>query len=313
MDERFLLSLAPSELRTYLALKALSNQFGLVKATMVDLGEITGYSRETLRLAIRKLEEQGVVDTHRTKRNLGRLYKNEYQLLQVGLASTADNNILTDTTDKLTTKAINTSYLLGADAPRSGMKKEIIVGKKWNPNEDDDIAGVGLFENEVAIAREGTKISKRDPKTRYLRPQEEWTAADVASEFSSRVYARVRGIPGLVNTAAVRGALSKWRKEHGITALIELEIMDMFFADDRFLLEAKKEPRYIVGRYLRMFTTHLSKALENLGLPPIDSEEQVEVSSETKPYVYATDGKAFDNSLPGRKARDRYELNLKGK
>jgi hypothetical protein len=27
-----------------------------------------------------------------------------------------------------------------------------------------------------------------------------------------------------------------------------------------------------------MFTTHLGKALENLGLPPIDSEEQVEES-----------------------------------
>ena len=192
------------------------------------------------------------------------------------------------------------------------MKKEILVGK-WNPEEDDNIAGVGRFDDEIAIAKAGKPVSKRDPKTRYLRPQHEWTAADVASEFSSRVYARVRGIPGLVKTEAVRGALSKWRKEHGITALIELEIMDMYFADERILVNAKKNPKFIVGSFLRMFTTHLDKALENLGLPPITEEEPVVADSERRVYVYASDGKAFDNSLPGRKARDRYELSIKGK
>jgi len=313
MDELFLLSLTPSELRTYLALRHLSDVSGLVKATMVELGEVTGYSRESIRLAVRELEGRGLVETHRTKRNLGKLYKNEYQLLQVDLASTA---VYTDSNSQqtmLTTKAINTSYLLGADAPREAkMKKEIILNK-WSPDADDNIAGVGRFDNEIAIAREGTKVSKRDPKTRYLRPEAEWTAADVASEFSSRVYARVRGIPGLVNTANVRGALSKWRKEHGITALIELEIMDMFFADERILINAKKNPKFIVGSYLRMFTTHLDKALENLGMPPITEEQPTVADSERRVYVYASDGKAFDNSLPGRKARDRYELSIKGK
>ena len=184
---------------------------------------------------------------------------------------------------------------------------------KWNPEEDDNIAGVGRFDDEIAIAKAGKPVSKRDPKTRYLRPQHEWTAADVASEFSSRVYARVRGIPGLVKTEAVRGALSKWRKEHGITALIELEIMDMYFADERILVNAKKNPKFIVGSFLRMFTTHLDKARENRGLPPITEEEPVVADSERRVYVYASDGKAFDNSLPGRKARDRYELSIKGK
>jgi predicted transcriptional regulator len=313
MDELFLLSLTPSELRTYLALRHLADSSGLIKATMVELGEVTGYSRESIRLAVRDLESRGLVQTHRTKRNLGKLYKNEYQLLQVDLASTA---VYTDTTSQLTTvttKAVNTSYLLGADAPREAkMKKEILVGK-WNPEEDDNIAGVGRFDDEIAIAKAGKPVSKRDPKTRYLRPQHEWTAADVASEFSSRVYARVRGIPGLVKTEAVRGALSKWRKEHGITALIELEIMDMYFADERILVNAKKNPKFIVGSFLRMFTTHLDKALENLGLPPITEEEPVVADSERRVYVYASDGKAFDNSLPGRKARDRYELSIKGK
>jgi predicted transcriptional regulator len=313
MDELFLLSLTPSELRTYLALRHLSNDSGLVKATMVELGEVTGYSRESIRLAVRELEGKGLVATHRTKRNLGRLYKNEYQLLQVDLASTA---VYTDTDSQqttLTTKAINTSYLLGATAPREAKMKKEIVLNKWNPDADDNIAGVGRFDNEIAIAREGTKVSKRDPKTRYLRSESEWTAADVASEFSSRVYARVRGIPGLVNTANVRGALAKWRKEHGITADIELEIMGMYFADERFLINAKKNPKFIVGGFLRMFTTHLDKALENLGLPQIQAEEPLVADSERRVYVYASDGKAFDNSLPGRKARDRYELSIKGK
>lgn len=313
MDELFLLSLTPSELRTYLALRHLADDTGLIKSTMVELGEVTGYSRESIRLAIRELENRGLVETYRTKRNLGKLYKNEYQLLQVDLASTA---VYTDTASQQitnTTKAVNTSYLLGADAPRrSKMNKEILVGK-WRPEGEDttgdeNIGGVGRFDNEISP---NIKISKRDPKTRYLRPRSEWTAADVASEFSARVYARVRGIPGLVNTASVRGALSKWRKQHGITADIELEIMDMYFADERILINAKKNPKFIVGSYLRMFTTHLDKALENLGLPPIQEEQPEIADSERRVYVYASDGKAFDNSLPGRKARDRYELSLK--
>jgi DNA-binding MarR family transcriptional regulator len=100
MDELFLLSLTPSELRTYLALRHLADSSGLIKATMVELGEVTGYSRESIRLAVRDLESRGLVQTHRTKRNLGKLYKNEYQLLQVDLASTA---VYTDTTSQLTT------------------------------------------------------------------------------------------------------------------------------------------------------------------------------------------------------------------
>jgi DNA-binding Lrp family transcriptional regulator len=297
-----------SEERTWIAFTQLVDRWGFVNSTMIELGEMLGYSRETLRQAIRGLESKGLVETTRTKRNFGKLYKNRYKL--VGLASTADYGI-TYQTDNVTIKEINTSYLFGAEAPRKAeMKKEIKVGmNRWT--DDDDLAGVGKFDPEIGIAREGTTVSKRDPKTRFLRPQEEWTAADVASEFSSRVYARVRGIPGLVNTAKVRGALSKNRANHGMTAQIELEIMDMFFGDERFLQEARKNPQHIPGRFLRMFTTHLDKALENLGLPPVDYTEPQVVDSSSK-YVFASDGKAFDNSMPGRKRRDKYELTLKG-
>lgn len=259
---------------------------------------------------MRALEAAGHIETTRMKRNYGKLHKNRYKVLSK-LASTADYGI-TSHIDNLTTKEINTSYLSGAEAPREEeMKKEIRVGMNRWTDDDEGLAGVGKFDAEIGIAREGTKVSKTDPKTRFLRPEAEWTATDVASEFSSRVYGKVRGIPGLVNTAKVRGALSKNRKNHGITAEIELEIMKMFFADERFLQDARKAPQYIPGRFLRMFTTHLDKALENLGMPPLDQQGDVQVESDSKPYVYASDGKAFDNSMPGRKKRDRYELTIK--
>jgi DNA-binding Lrp family transcriptional regulator len=298
-----------SEQRTYVAFTQLVDRWGNINATMVELGELLGYSRETLRQAIRGLEGKGLVETTRTKRNYGKLYKNRYKL--VGLASTADygitinshNDIVTNTTER-----INTSYLFGAKAPRERMK-EINVVNRWQ--DDENIAGVGSFDSGIGIARSDTKINKNDPKTRFIRPRDEWTAGDVASEFASRVYARVRGIPGLVNTQKVRGALSKNRKNHGITAAIELEIMDMFFGDTRFLQGAKNSPQFIPGRFLRMFTTHLDKALENLGLPALDQDGDIPVASDSTPYVYASDGKAFDNSMPGRKKRDRYELTIK--
>lgn len=296
MDELFLLSLTPAELRTYLALRHLADSSGNVKATMDVLGGVTGYSRETLRTAIRSMEASGIVETHRTKRNLGRLYKNEYKLMQTDLASTAGtSNITTVATAVVTTKAINTSYLLGGAAPSKGEK----LVNRWS--DDDDVQGFGLLEPSVKELA-SKKISKKDPKTRHQRPQDEWTAADVASEFASRTYGAIRGIPGLVNTAALRGLLSANRTKFNVTASIEMAVMDKFFADERNIMAIRHSPKNSHGIFANAITQNIEQVRDEL------STKSITVETNT---LVASDGRKFDNSMRGRIKLEKYEEELR--
>jgi hypothetical protein len=261
------------------------------------------------------LEDKGLVDTHRTKRNLGKFWKNKYQLLSpcftfetkgvdietqgvlpclTDETSTADIDITIDTAD--TTKVKNTSYSLGARAPK---KKEVAVVNRWK-DDDDNIAGFGLLEDEVQA--KAKPVSKRDPKTRRQRPQEEWTAADVASEFSARVYDKIRGIPGLVNTNALRGALAANRSRFEVSATLEMELMDRFFGDERNLAAIKGSPKKAHGIFLNFITMNITKVTEDLEMTSEDKDEN---------YIYASDGKRFDKSMPGRRDLAEYEEKLR--
>lgn len=274
------------------ALKSKRDRWGDINVTMIELGEVTGFGRTKLSQTIGKLRLSGIVDVTRTKRNYGKLYTNRYRIVE--RTSTASNNDLTSQTTKLT-KVLNTSYLIGGKAAN---EEENMVNR-WD--DGDDIGGFGLFEDEM---NKQPVVSKRDPKTRHKRPQEEWTSADVASEFASQLYAKVRGIPGLVNVAKLRPVLAKYRKEYGTTAVLELEVLDMMMGDERKLSEVKKAPHEAYRIFLRMLTTHNQKAHTNLGIPEVEEEYHA-------PFVYASDGKAFDNSMPGRAALERYEEKLK--
>jgi hypothetical protein len=207
--------------------------------------------------------------------------------------STADSYITADLI--LTTKVKNTTYSLGAKAP----KREVVVVNRWK-DDDDDIGGFGLLESDVAPAAQ--KISKRDPKTRRLRPQEEWTPADVASEFSSRVYDKIRGIPGLVNTNALRGALAANRSRFEMNATLEMELMERFFGDERNLQLIKGSPKKAHGILLNFITVNVSRVVEDLEMTAEDKEEN---------YIYASDGKRFDKSMPGRRDLKEYEEKLR--
>lgn len=312
MDELELLSLSTTELRTFLALRHLSNPDGLVKATMDDLGEVTNYGRESLRIAMRGLESRGVIATHRTKRNLGRLYKNEYLLFPKNLASETPEKLAStagtsNTSKSDSTLVKNTTYSLESSALENEIRKEVKVVNKWQ-DDDDSIGGWGLLDGDRTSANKTKPLSKRSPKNRHQRPQDEWTAADVASEFSKRLYEKITGVPAIVNTDRLRAVLATYRKRYGTTALTELEIMEMFFGDNRILYKVRKEPHNAWRVFLRMLTTRGQEALENLGM---DEDTPDELDNE-KPseYVYASDGKKFDNSMPGRKALERYEENL---
>lgn len=187
--------------------------------------------------------------------------------------------------------------------------------EKWRPQGedttgDDNIGGVGLFADEIpSIQKPHLSVNKRDVRTRGRRPQSEWTTYDVAAEFQFRLGVRFPYIPHLINVKDVAGALRGYRSKFDTTADLEMEIMDMFFEDDRNLKNADQNARHIHTRYLSMFKTHMTRAYERLGIdtPTFASESKAQTD-----YVYASDGKKFMNSLLGRKRLQQYEDGLKG-
>lgn len=318
MDE-ILLTLTDAELRTVIALRNLASRTGLVEATTEQIGTLTRYSPATLRRAFRALEERGFLTTVRTKRNLGKYSVNKYQLSPSLMGE--QKPISPALTDERSTTGISssnshitiTSHSKNDIGNSRKRYKEIKVVNRWK-DDDDDLAGVGLFEDEKpAAVKHKLSTDARDPKTRGRRPQENWTPTDVAVEFSFQLSRKYPYLPGLVKTKELGGALAANRKKYGITPLIELEIMRLFMGDQRMHSDAEKAPQYLHGKFLRMFTTHMDQAMMNLGMPTrnaiandvVDEERSVE-------YVYASDGREFDNSIVGRKALARYESKLNG-
>jgi hypothetical protein len=338
--EFFATELTATEFKVVVSLYHLSGPEWLVEATTDELGVLTGYSAESLRRAFRGLEKAGLLDTVRTKRNFGKWSKNRYQLVlpshntvdsepepslvSVGWSEPPSHKSVgsTRSTTWLPAPAINynnyktsviknTTYSL-RNTESVPLMKGVSV-EKWKPlgedmTGDDDIGGFGLFDDEVPAAQKPKlSMNKKDPKTRGRRPESEWTPFDVAVEFQFQLGRRFPYIPGLVNTRAVAGALRGYRSKVKTTGDIEMEIMRMFFEDERNLRNADEQASTIHTRYLSMFKTHMTRAYERLGLDsPVFKEDQ----AETVQRVYASDGKEFTNSLLGRKRLTEYELKL---
>jgi DNA-binding transcriptional ArsR family regulator len=326
-DELLLLSLSANEARTLLALRHLSDRDGKIVATMEELGILTKYSRETLRVAVRSLEDRGLITTRRTKRNLGKLYKNEYQLIpenlasedekqenlaspaevfaQKFLASTAGTDDIGIPSTNSKSIVLNTTYLIPSEAREENFK-EVKLVNKWQ-DDGDDIVGFGLLDGEVQASLKPVPVSKRNPKTRWQRPQDDWTPADVATEFSYRMYQKINNAPAMINTAELRGALAAYRKRYNTNATIEMSVMEKFFGDARIWGQAKKTPHFAHKIFLRLITTETANVMDELGMndaSPVNSQE------EYAEYVYASDGKKFDNSIPGRVQLAKYEAKI---
>jgi hypothetical protein len=188
-------------------------------------------------------------------------------------------------------------------------KTEVQEMARWKNDDEDDVGGFGLFEEEVQqkVASTAKPINKRDTSTRGRRPEAEWTVYDIASEFSHLLSRKFPYIPGLVNVRNISGALRGWRNQYGTTATVEMEMMRKFFADERNWLGADKEPEKIHLRYLRMFKTHMQEI--NASFDIYDSVESSDLTTGDD-YLYSSDGRRFDNTLIGRKALARYEDSL---
>ena len=326
-EEKFFTPLTASEYRLLDVLCTLSKN-SEVDAKVEELARYAQCSDESIRRALRGLEKANLVKTIRTKRNLGKLSFNRYELISPShknVGSTTEpphkneglpshkivgSTAGTGNTSNYLKVNKTTSYLVPSGT--EGKKGPFILVNRWK--DDDSVGGFGLFEDELVQKTSSPTVSKRNPKTRNQRPQEEWTAADVASEFSSRVYRTIPGVPNILSTDKLRGALSKMRKDYDSNALIELEIMKIFFEDPWLQREGVDKPQYIVGRFLKSFAAHYDQALRNLGLPARNTPTENDVlSASAADFVYASDGRRFDNSMPGRVAMDKYEDKLRRK
>ena len=183
--------------------------------------------------------------------------------------------------------------------------KEIKVPmRKWE-DDGDSLAGFGLVEPKDAPQ---PVIRKSDPKTRGKRPEHEWTAMDVAAEFSYQVGRKYPLLPGTVSVKQLSGALRKFRTQYGTTPLVELELLRLFMGDERNFKDIGDEAPLLYKKYLSSFGTKMNQARENLGLNKVTAKIETTKASDR---LTSSDGRTFQNSLSGRAQLERHEKRLK--
>jgi hypothetical protein len=211
--------------------------------------------------------------------------------------------------NKQVSVALGTSFLKGRADGAPKIETEERDMNRWSAD-DDFVGGVGLFEEEVAPSgKPKPKPNKRSASTRGQRPESEWTANDVAAEFAYQLGRRFPRLPGLVNVAAVRGALMRYRGQIETTPEVEMEIMRMYFEDEYNLKLAQENPSRAHGKYLAMFKTHIGKAHERLGLDYFESRVVIDPTDDIA-VLFSSDGREFEDNMSGRAALKAYEAQL---
>ena len=295
---------------------------GLVETTVAQLCVETGKaSDKTIRSALQGLEASGLIETSQTKRANGyqgrkkitvKNYQQEEQKL-VENYRTSHDYVTNSHPSYLATRPLvpnshssKASYKL-KESETEGFTKEIRVPMRRWEDDGDSLAGFGLVEPKDAPQ---PKIRKSDPKTRGKRPEHEWTAMDVAAEFSYQVGRKYPLLPGTVSVKSLSGAIRKFRSQYGTTPLIELELLRLFMQDERNFKDIGDEAPHLYKKYLASFGTKMNQARENLGLNKVTARIETTPASGT---LTASDGRVFQNSLSGRAQLERHENRLKGK
>ena len=289
-----------------------------VKASAGELSILTGnVHQKTVRRALKALEEKGLISQSVNYGKGGRQSPNTIHIGDSKVHPGWDANVH-PAHDKVTNSYLNhpTNMSLVPNSHISnnsykyfepkGFKKEIKVPMK-KFDDGDDLAGFGLVEPKDAPQ---PRIKKNDPKTRGKRPEHEWTPMDVAAEFSYQVGRKYPLLPGTVSVKQLSGALAKFRKQYGTTAIIELELLRLFMQDENNFKSIGDEAPFLYKRYLSSFGNKMNQARENLGLGKINAKISTTPVSGT---LTASDGTVFQNSLSGRAQLERYEKRLKGR
>jgi len=319
--EAYSANLTHFQFRLLVTICHLSGSEGRLQATAAQLGIETGNVHEkTVRRGLLALEKAGFLRRTPTKRANGYRGKDMWDVTspQVTLGTLeaqeiGDANVRTShdyksrshiTNKPLVPNSQDSNQLKDIRNINVSMKEIRIPMRKWE-DDGDSVAGFGLIEERDVSQK---SIRKSDPKTRGKRPEHEWTPMDVAAEFSYRVGKRYPLLPGTVNVRQLSGALSKFRKQYDTNALIELELLRLFMADERNFQKIGDEAPFLYKMYLASFGKKMNQARENLGLTKVNAPADTSVKIST---ITASDGRVFQNSLSGRTQLDRYEKQLK--
>jgi hypothetical protein len=310
------------QFRLFAILCRLAGPGGLIQTSVAQLCVETGKSSDkTVRSALQGLEEAGLIYAEATKRANGyrgkkkilvKNYQDENEML-VKNYRTSHDYVTNSNPSYIATRPLvpnshssKASYKL-KESETKGFTKEIKVPMRNYADDGEDLAGFGLIEPKDAPQ---PKVRKSDPKTRGKRPEHEWTAMDVAAEFSYQVGRKYPLLPGTVSVKSLSGAIRKFRTQYGTTPLIELELLRLFMQDERNFKDIGDEAPHLYKKYLASFGTKMNQARENLGLNKVTAKIETTPASGT---LIASDGRVFQNSLSGRAQLERHEKRLKGK
>ena len=319
-SEAFSGLLTDYQFRLLVTMYQLAGSKGRFKTSVAELCRQTNKNSDrTVRTALKALESHGFIIRTPGKRANGFKGMDTYEVVENYRTEKKDvKNYRTEnyrtshdykspssmTNKSLVPNSLDSNKLKDSES-KGILMKEIRVPMREYRDDGDDLAGFGLVEPKDAVQ---PKIRKSDPKTRGRRPEHEWTPMDVAAEFSYRVGRKYPLLPGTVSVKQLSGALAKFRKQYDTNALIELELLKLFIADERNFQNIGDEAPMLYKMFLASFGKKMNQARENLGLNKINAPIDTTVKMGT---LQASDGRTFQNSLSGRAQLARYEQRLK--
>lgn len=319
----------PAHFKVGVALYQLADSRGEVRTSTKDLAEFCHVSESTLTRAFRDLEAQGYLETQRSRKGFNRFSFNIYKLKLEVVESSASPRVngLWASSSVAHSNSRESNEALSLTVSSSEVETEVLPSLKTEQSTTDTVTNKSLVslvsKKGIEILRistptgepvekpksESEKKSKattqklsvdpKDCRTRARRPVEGWTTWDVAAEFSERLQKRYPMKPLLINQKTLANALLPMRSKYNSTAKAEMILVDQFFGEKSDLKRVVGQPNKIIGTFLNLFKSNLEAALVQSRLPIHDE------------WVMASDGRKFDNSMPGRASRDRYNQKLK--
>lgn len=317
-SEAYSANLTDYQFRLLAVLCHLTGSRGSLRITAGELCVLTGSVHvKTVRRGLKALEEAGFISRTTVKKGGGLQGPSLIKIGNRSVHPAGDSNVH-PTGGKVTNSRNShiankplvpnsqSSYKL-KDFESEIQLKEIQVPMRRYEDDGDNLTGFGLVEPKDAPQ---PKVRKSDPKTRGRRPEHEWTAMDVAAEFSFQVGRKYPLLPGTVSVKSLSGALAKFRKQYETNALIELELLRLFMADENNFKNIGDEAPFLYKMFLASFGKKMNQARDNLGLNKITAKLDTTPSSAT---ILASDGRTFQNSISGRAQLERHEKRLSDK
>lgn len=325
----------PAHFKVAVALYNLADFNGIIRITTKELSAFCNVSESTLTRAFRDLESKGFLTTTRSRKGYNRFSENVYAVqLEAKTSSPLSSStqaklrgswadvptvVSTKSSEAVISTALKVSdaneskgYLLslrderstvGTLANRQSNSYESHKGKEIlrisSPTGKAPVKiSVSNSEKPEAVTCQKLSVDPKDFRTRARRPVETWTTWDVAAEFADRLQQSYPQRPLLINKKNLAGALLPMRAKFNSTPKVEMILMNWFFEDRQKVRVAERNPQKVIGVFLNTFKTHIEKAKMVAETPVIPQ------------FVYANDGKKFDNSMPGRRAMKDYNQKI---